>query len=248
MQVLTVPFSNARIKPTSQSRKVGWLVIIERGIELTATAASDKQDAKAEERRNQILKAATTAFTRKGYHNTTMDDIVKESGLSKGAIYWYFKSKKEIFLSLADRYIDSGKDQILKVAALKINVVQKLRLILQTVCGTDETIHDTRNVLEERKLIGEFWQQAVIDPEIHAKFKEIYDFWLNFGQGLVQDGAASGEFREVDAEAVTALLIAIFDGLSWHWLLNLNPISSNRVMESLLDLLLRGLLPAQNNR
>jgi len=41
----------------------------------------------------------------KGYHETTIDDIVAESGLTKGGIYWYFKSKRDIFLSLLDRHI-----------------------------------------------------------------------------------------------------------------------------------------------
>ena len=44
----------------------------------------------SEERRGQIIEAALACFTRKGYANTTIDDIVAESGLSKGAIYWYF--------------------------------------------------------------------------------------------------------------------------------------------------------------
>ena len=52
-----------------------------------------------EERRAQILQAASTCFSRKGYHQTTMDDIVEEAGLSKGGVYWHFSSKKELFLA-----------------------------------------------------------------------------------------------------------------------------------------------------
>jgi AcrR family transcriptional regulator len=52
------------------------------------------------ERRKQIMDAALTCFTRKGYTNTTMDDIVAESGLSKGALYWYFKSKDDLFTEM----------------------------------------------------------------------------------------------------------------------------------------------------
>ena len=46
----------------------------------------------SEERRNQILEAATTVFARLGFHRARMDDIVQEARLSKGALYWYFKS------------------------------------------------------------------------------------------------------------------------------------------------------------
>ena len=47
-------------------------------------------------RKNQILDAAMTVFARSGFHEARMDDIVQESGLSKGTLYWYFKSKEEI--------------------------------------------------------------------------------------------------------------------------------------------------------
>jgi AcrR family transcriptional regulator len=49
------------------------------------------------ERHAQIIKAALACFSRKGYTNTTMDDIVAESGLSKGSLYWYFDSKDDLF-------------------------------------------------------------------------------------------------------------------------------------------------------
>lgn len=51
------------------------------------------------ERRAQIIRAALACFMRKGYNNTTMNDIVAESGLSKGAIYWYFESKDDLLRS-----------------------------------------------------------------------------------------------------------------------------------------------------
>jgi len=49
----------------------------------------------SEERKNQILDAAGKVFARLGFQKTRMDDIVEESGLSKGTLYWYFKSKDE---------------------------------------------------------------------------------------------------------------------------------------------------------
>ncbi len=47
-------------------------------------------------RRQQILHAAWTAFSRNGFHATTMADIIRESGLSAGAVYGYFRSKEEL--------------------------------------------------------------------------------------------------------------------------------------------------------
>ena len=52
-----------------------------------------------EARREEILKAAYTCFSRGGYHATTIDDIALEAGLSKGAVYWHFEGKWELFLA-----------------------------------------------------------------------------------------------------------------------------------------------------
>ena len=52
--------------------------------------------------KNQILEAALHVFVKKGYAETRMDDIVESSGLSKGAIYHHYSSKKDLFLSLID--------------------------------------------------------------------------------------------------------------------------------------------------
>lgn len=54
----------------------------------------------SEERRSQILDAAVAVFARLGFHQARMDDIVQEAGLSKGALYWYFKSKDEIVMAI----------------------------------------------------------------------------------------------------------------------------------------------------
>ncbi|WIG57697.1 MAG: hypothetical protein OJF49_000442 [Ktedonobacterales bacterium] len=50
--------------------------------------------------RRQILAAALEVFSRKGYAGTTLDDITAEANLSKGAIYWYFDSKAELFTAI----------------------------------------------------------------------------------------------------------------------------------------------------
>ena len=54
----------------------------------------------AAHRQDQILAAALACFARRGYFETRMDDIVRESGLSKGALYHHFASKEAVFMGL----------------------------------------------------------------------------------------------------------------------------------------------------
>ncbi|HEY6540074.1 MAG TPA: helix-turn-helix domain-containing protein, partial [Ktedonobacteraceae bacterium] len=60
----------------------------------------------SEERRNQILAAASTVFARSGFHEARMDDIAEEVGLSKGALYLYYKSKDAIIAALLKFFFD----------------------------------------------------------------------------------------------------------------------------------------------
>jgi TetR/AcrR family transcriptional regulator len=54
-------------------------------------------------RKTELLTAARTIFTRKGYHRTTMDDVAREAGISKGALYLYFPSKEKMFMALIEK-------------------------------------------------------------------------------------------------------------------------------------------------
>ena len=59
-----------------------------------------------QETRSRILEAAAKVFASKGYHDTKVDDIVSQSQTSKGAFYFYFPSKQDIFLALVDTFAD----------------------------------------------------------------------------------------------------------------------------------------------
>ena len=85
------------------------------------------------ERRTQIIEAALACFTRMGYNNTTMDDIVAESGLSKGTLYWYFKSKDDLFAAaIMSLLMDVGQET---VAALEQSMTasDKLRALARAM-------------------------------------------------------------------------------------------------------------------
>src|SRR5262245_8856517 len=58
-------------------------------------------------RRNQILDAATRAFAKRGYHNTTIRQIAGEAGVADGTIYIYFKNKTDLLLGLLNRLNES---------------------------------------------------------------------------------------------------------------------------------------------
>jgi AcrR family transcriptional regulator len=66
--------------------------------------------------REALLDAALTLFRVQGYHNTSMADIGKASGLLKGSIYHYFPGKKELAMAALDRVIDEVREKLFKYA------------------------------------------------------------------------------------------------------------------------------------
>ena len=64
----------------------------------------------SEERREQILDAAATVFARLGVRESRMDDIVAQADLSKGGLYWYFKSKDDLVAAFIERLFARGID------------------------------------------------------------------------------------------------------------------------------------------
>ena len=60
---------------------------------------------KQDKRKQQILDAALEIIVSKGYEGSSMSDIVVKTKLSKGAIYWYYSSKKEVYLALVNHWV-----------------------------------------------------------------------------------------------------------------------------------------------
>jgi AcrR family transcriptional regulator len=66
-------------------------------------------------RRAQIVAAARTCVVEQGFHKTTMADVIRESGLSAGAVYGYFKSKEEIVAAIAEEALGTVDELFEKI-------------------------------------------------------------------------------------------------------------------------------------
>ena len=64
--------------------------------------------------REQILDAAGRLIQLRGFHNTSVDDILRESGVGKGNLYYYFKSKDELGYAALDRTLERIQEQVVK--------------------------------------------------------------------------------------------------------------------------------------
>lgn len=169
-------------------------------------------EAYREATRSEILDAAQKVFARKGYHAASMDDIVKESGLSKGALYGYFDSKEELFLALRARIVEFDLAQVL--AAMPKGASPTEKLVKAGALAVQSQGRLDRDLLS---VSYEFWSSVPRIKSLQRYYNELYHENHRLLAELLREGMACGEFRQdLDPEALAWILIAIVDGLGLH--------------------------------
>jgi AcrR family transcriptional regulator len=167
-------------------------------------------EAQRETRRQQILDAALRCFSRDGFHNTTTADIVRESGVSQGTLYLYFKTKDEIIVALADDR-HQGEAFLNAMAQSEQDPVSGLGLLLELY---GESLDDPRRA-DLRRVGIQGWAEALRNPIILATVVEGVSLVRKEIVRLIERGQRAGLIRaEVAPEAVARVLIALFRGLT----------------------------------
>jgi len=163
----------------------------------------------SEERKAQIYQAALACFNRKGYHRTTMDDIVAESGLSKGSLYWYFKSKKELFLSLFQEVMGQIGQAWEGIAANEEAIAtEKLRASLALFrAGLGE-------MAPFFSVMMEAWSLTRYDEDVENIIQELYGPYQDIMVRIIEEGVASGEFHVRSVRATALVIMTLFDGIT----------------------------------
>lgn len=119
-------------------------------------------------RRQQILDAARECFTKQGFHNTSMQDIFKASGLSAGAVYRYFPSKHELVKAIAG--------QTLEVALARLSPAEDAsRDMVEIVATLIATFAADGPLAGIRPIMIQVWAEAPRDPEMAAVARDLFD-------------------------------------------------------------------------
>jgi AcrR family transcriptional regulator len=161
------------------------------------------------ERKQQIFEAAVACFGRKGYHLTTMDDIAAECGLSKGSLYWYFSSKKELFLYIFSVMMDQtigGWEQIVNDKILTAK--EKLQITLSIFGPVMEDWAPFFGVMLEA------WGQTRFDEDVEELMQSFYKPYIAMMTQIIEEGVANGEFRVASPEATAAVILSLYDGMT----------------------------------
>lgn len=182
-------------------------------------------------RREQILRAALTCFAQKGYHQTTLDDIVDEAGLSKGSVYVYFDSKKALYLALSEwLLLEAGISQVL--AGHGTTALEKLgtALLALTAAMREPRFQETA------PLLMDMWLQNLQDPDFQQLFAAQYDQGRQALIKIIEEGITAGEFKPLHASSLANVFLGVFDGLMVQELIDGSAVDWTAVGETLLTL------------
>jgi len=163
-------------------------------------------------RREQILSAAMACFARGGYRATSMEDIVRESGLSVGAIYTYFASKQELFLALAEQRT--------------AEILEAFRVIYERPGSMAEKNRDAVELFFDQmadelapycRVSFEFWTEAPKSDALQAERARLCDSIREFIMWTLTEARQAGELRaDIDVAAAAELILALDDGIMLH--------------------------------
>lgn len=196
-------------------------------------ARRTKQEAQAT--RSHILDTAELVFEQRGVSGTSLGEIAKAAGLTRGAIYWHFKDKADLFNAMMER------------------VTLPLE---QTVKDTEITLVQMRDVFVDvlRKVVTEPQLRRVFDIATHkveyvGEMNAVRERHLAMRNGCLADmqralrlAQRSGALPKLIAPRTAALgLVALFDGLLQNWMLDRDDFDLPRIGGQVFDAYLRGL-------
>ncbi len=162
-----------------------------------------------QKRREQILDAAMACFARQGYHATSVEDIVHESGLSVGAIYSYFGSKEDLFLAVASRRTEATLQYLNDLFGRPGPLAEKM----------GEAVDYFFDLLSEELVdlarVGfEFWSETGKSEKLHERQEHRCSLIRQFYVWLFDEAKQRGEVRaDVDVAAAAELLMALNEGI-----------------------------------
>jgi TetR/AcrR family transcriptional regulator, transcriptional repressor of aconitase len=177
-----------------------------------------------EARRQQILDAAIQCFARHGFHPATMQDIIRESGLSSGAIYKYFPSKEELIEAIAERR-HTRELALIETAGSDGEITHTVERLIQSFFNL---LIDTKEK-KERRLAIQLWGEALRNPRILLTVRKGVDKPRKVLTRLLQQARDHGDLLpECDPEAMARTMIALFQGLvlqlAWDPSLEVEPL------------------------
>jgi len=189
--------------------------------------------------RATLLKTALSVFSAKGYAAATLDDVAKAAKVTRGAIYWHFKSKADLYNTLVQEFSARGAAVVQQAVAEGGTLIEILRRVFVRQCALIEEDKEARAVME----LALF--KTGLEPELQPGRKRQLEASTALVAGLtdvMQQGIAQGVLRnDIDPADMARAFLALENGAIQLWLTLPRSFSLKVSAESFADILISGL-------
>jgi len=187
-----------------------------------------------DERTSQIINAAEDVFTKKGFDEARMDDIAEQTGLSKGTLYNYFKSKDDLIIAILDRIFQREFRVFESIDLANMSATDAIWSFAET------TSKDVKMMMRLLPITYEFMGLAFRNKLVQKAFKTYFNHYMDILIPIIQHGIDVGEFRPADAKEVALAMGAIMEGTLLLWVYDKTLVDPETHIRSGMKLLLEG--------
>lgn len=187
---------------------------------------------------NRILIQAMRIFLEKGYHGTSIDDITKAAGLTKGALYWHFGSKEDLLKRIVEEFERRFLDGLIQaVKDAQGDILDKMEKFFR---------YNAAFSYYNRELCVSFTTLAAELVGAHhgtePEFKRVYKKYQKFLSNLILQGKKEKIFKkEIDPDLTALIIIAFHDGILIRWFMNRSEINGEAYVNTFKKIMLEGL-------
>lgn len=190
-----------------------------------------------EQSTEQVLASALKLFVTRGYGATSIDDIAGDAGLTKGAVYFYFKGKSALLLELLSQsstlYLDIFQGMRDSDASASTQLEMFVEWAARVGARNNELL--LLPILMSLEFQGK-------DEVVEAALNRLYDRYHDEMERVVVLGQSSGEFNPaLSPREEAAVLVAFTDGMLLEWIRRSRRLDGNRLVESAKALIAGGL-------
>ncbi len=187
--------------------------------------------------RDKILQAALEVFAEKGYHRALVDDIVRASRTSKGAVYHHFPNKEALFLALVDEFSARLAEAVAAAIADAHGALGKVQAALTAGLETFARHRDLARIL--------LLESVSLGPAYQSKRLEVHERFASLIQAHLDEAVAEGSIPPLHTRVATLAWLGAVNEVVIQWLYSGRPDLRTEAVPALTPLLLRSIGAAQ---
>lgn len=189
--------------------------------------------------RTRILASALREFSQKGYHRAILDEIAAGAAVSKGAVYWHFENKGELFLAVIRQEVSRLIEHLKAVARGGDGpVVARLRTVIAAAVTYYADHPEFCNLLQLSTLpVG-----LELTREVEGMARDMYRQGRQMVGALVREGVLQGELDAGRSGVAAPALVALLDGMMSQWIVDRRAVPLRRLAPDVADAFLDGIV------